>query len=159
MSKLGCSETSQCLTISIRKVLEVIKAKIIITMEIIWIQMSSEDAALKELKKKKKWPKKVIVGAKGKLTGGTNSRTESLNQDFKTEIIMRSVRCSQNVKEHMNGIMALRFGSEDVTRGFGKSSSSGETRTEARMKYRVLLYATVIGTRGISPSCEQFSGT
>lgn len=91
---------------------------------------------------KKKWPKKVIVGANRKLMGGTGSRTESLNQDFKTEIIMRSVRCSQNVKEHMNGIMALRFGPEEVTRDLGKSSSSGVERTEARMKYRVFFYCS-----------------
>jgi len=53
MSRLGCSEASQCSSISIRKVAEVIKAKIIITMEMIWIQMkmSSEETALKSSKK------------------------------------------------------------------------------------------------------------
>lgn len=160
MSRLGCSEARQCSGISIRKVVQVIKAKIIITMEMIWIQMkmSSEDTALKSLKKNgKKWPKKVTVGANRKLTGGTGSRTESLNQDFKTEMIMSSVRCGQNVTEHMNGIMALRFGPEEVTRDLGKGSSSGLERTEARMKYRLLLYTTVIGTRGICSSHELFT--
>jgi len=65
---------------------------------------------------------------------------------------MRFVRCSQNVKEHMNGIMALRFGPEEVTRDIGKSTFSGVERTEARMKSRVLLHTTVIGTRGICSS-------
>lgn len=72
---------------------------------------------------------------------------------------MRSVRCRQNVKEHMNGIMALRFGPEELTRDLGKSSSTGVERTEARMKYRVLLYTTVIGTRGICSSHGPFTGT
>lgn len=39
MSRLGCSEACQCSSISIRKVAEEIKAKIIITMKMIWIQM------------------------------------------------------------------------------------------------------------------------
>lgn len=49
MSRLGCSEASQCSSISIRKAVEVIKAKIIITMETIWTQMnvSSENIVLK----------------------------------------------------------------------------------------------------------------
>lgn len=113
----------------------------------------------KEKKGKKRWPKKVIVGANRKLEGGTGSRTESLNQDFKAEIIMRSVRCSQNVKEHMIGIMALRFGPEELTRDLGKSTSSGVERTEARMKYRVLLYTTVFGTTRMCSSHGTFTGT
>lgn len=47
MSRLGCSKASQCSRISIREEAGVITAKIIITMEIIWmcVKMSSEDTA------------------------------------------------------------------------------------------------------------------
>lgn len=59
----------------------------------------------------------------------------------------------------MNGIMALRFGPEEVTGDLGKSSFSGVERTEDRMKYRVLLYTAVIGIRGIHSSPKPFNGT
>lgn len=57
----------------------------------------------------------------------------------------------------MNGIMALRFGPEEVTRDLGKNSSNGVERTEARMKYRALLYTTLTGTRGIRSSHGPFT--
>lgn len=50
MSRFGCSEACQYSSISIRKVAEEIKAKIIITMKMIWIQMKirSENTVSKD---------------------------------------------------------------------------------------------------------------